>query len=404
MYHLPKSYYSREESNNYIDGHDSISNISYQPLVYKTAYELFEKTNAKYLIDIGCGDGAKLFSFKSKHDNCKLILIDHEYIIDNIVSKYTDTTYLKANFEEFIPEIDDTILSESIVICSDVVEHLLLPDVLLNYLSKCSRLAKGVVISTPDRVQERGLLDFGPPANPFHIREWTLDEFSRLLLDFGFSKKMLAGLTYSNNLLYSKATLICVFSQLFTKKIENKIIIDKLLLNKPLLVNDLKFNNINKLLSDNDVHIDDSTWYIITNDNIEYLPVNFNVSLEQQINLADKFGFNVIKSFNIHIKKNIDNIQKNGLVEKVYQDNSNTSISIIKGSIINEINNNKDIVINIYPINVICNHLKLKIKFMDKIRYLYKNSHSNLGQWHENITRKNYIIELAFGLDIDDEK
>lgn len=74
-------------------------------------------------------------------------------------------------------------------------------------------MVKAIVISTPDRVEERGYFDYGPPANPYHVREWTLDEFTRLLMDFGFRDRMLAGLTISNDYNNVKATLFCVISK-----------------------------------------------------------------------------------------------------------------------------------------------------------------------------------------------
>ena len=65
-------------------------------------------------------------------------------------------------------------LSGDIVNCSDVIEHVLDPDELLNNIKKIKNV-KYIFISTPDRnliYSER----FGPPYNTSHIREWTFEE------------------------------------------------------------------------------------------------------------------------------------------------------------------------------------------------------------------------------------
>ena len=69
-----------------------------------------------------------------------------------------------------------------IVICADVIEHVLDPVELMNYIVALS--LRWIVLSTPDRnlMYERFSPDLlGPPRNPHHIREWSFEEFNEFV-------------------------------------------------------------------------------------------------------------------------------------------------------------------------------------------------------------------------------
>ena len=55
-----------------------------------------------------------------------------------------------------------------------------------------------VVISTPDRDHYYPADHLGPPRNPSHVREWSLDELADLLTSWGFTIEH-AGHTRSND-------------------------------------------------------------------------------------------------------------------------------------------------------------------------------------------------------------
>jgi hypothetical protein len=74
-------------------------------------------------------------------------------------------------------------LSADLVICADVIEHIMDPDLFVKQLLNI-RDVKYYIISTPDRDTVRGKLDYGPPANKHHIREWNLFEFRRYMEQF----------------------------------------------------------------------------------------------------------------------------------------------------------------------------------------------------------------------------
>ena len=70
-----------------------------------------------------------------------------------------------------------------LIICSDVVEHIVDPDELLNFI--CQFSFKYLVISTPDREKLLYMEYYGsqsqsgPPVNFAHVREWSFSEFEQ---------------------------------------------------------------------------------------------------------------------------------------------------------------------------------------------------------------------------------
>ena len=52
-----------------------------------------------------------------------------------------------------------------------------------------------IIISTPERDRVHGKKHFGPPTNPFHIREWNTREFEEYLTESGIQieKSLLVG-------------------------------------------------------------------------------------------------------------------------------------------------------------------------------------------------------------------
>src|SRR6185369_17877571 len=77
------------------------------------------------------------------------------------------------------------LLKNSLLICADVIEHLVNPMPLIHILQESLKVASYAVISTPDR-EVFGQAPMGPPWNPSHVREWTKDEFTSWLKQEGF--------------------------------------------------------------------------------------------------------------------------------------------------------------------------------------------------------------------------
>jgi hypothetical protein len=70
-------------------------------------------------------------------------------------------------------------LRGDLVICADVIEHVLDPDELIEFLKGIR--PQFLILSTPDRDLMYGGRHWGPPTNETHIREWNFDEFHRYI-------------------------------------------------------------------------------------------------------------------------------------------------------------------------------------------------------------------------------
>lgn len=178
----------------------------YQPDVYSLA-ECLASLGARRIIDVGCGKGEKLQSLLERF---QVVGIDCGANID-----YCQRTYAFGQWITHDLEADSTFpfassdLQDSIIICSDVIEHLVNPLALLRSLKKCVDYGACVLLSTPERELVRGISDQGPPANPAHIREWTLGELRSLLLHLGFHIPFL-GLTANNNVDRQMSTILAI--------------------------------------------------------------------------------------------------------------------------------------------------------------------------------------------------
>ena len=69
-----------------------------------------------------------------------------------------------------------------VLTCVDVIEHVEDYDRLIREMLRVSR--KGVFISTPNRRPEYTKPD-GTPKNPWHLREWSFEEFDRIAARHG---------------------------------------------------------------------------------------------------------------------------------------------------------------------------------------------------------------------------
>jgi len=103
----------------------------YQFPVYKFLSDYIEANNIEKVIDIGCGVGRKLSYVYNENKNVKIIGIDQ----DDPIS-YCKKTY---DFGEwYVDDFEDSFLSENVksklILSSDVIEHLINPDLLLDYI------------------------------------------------------------------------------------------------------------------------------------------------------------------------------------------------------------------------------------------------------------------------------
>jgi len=203
-----KDDYKHRTKGKYFSADDvSMAEITFQPDVYHLAGILGKKFGVSHIIDVGCGDAKKLVELYPRFE---IIGIDHGENLSKCQSNYEFGTWLAWNFENSNnPSISPKILKNSVIVCADVIEHLVNPSYLLEKIREFLQHAPFVIITTPERDLVRGKDDFGPPKNQHHVREWNYDEFKKLLSYYGFNLTFY-DLTASSNLAYERKTIMAV--------------------------------------------------------------------------------------------------------------------------------------------------------------------------------------------------
>ena len=139
----------------------------FQDEVYQLAAVHAKQVQAEYVVDLGCGSGFKLLKyFRAKNT----IGIDRAPTVEWLNRTYPDRIWVTQG-----EPVEHHRPYHTLLICSDVIEHIENPDSLLDEILRIRPLR--AVISTPDRVAIALGTEDGPPRNCHHIREWTYDEF-----------------------------------------------------------------------------------------------------------------------------------------------------------------------------------------------------------------------------------
>lgn len=151
-----------------------------QDEVYKYARHLSDENSLDRIIDVGCGSGYKLMKYFFHKDT---VGIETEPCLSFLKSKYPSRVWINSGEPEKSFEFSN--LSCDILICCDVIEHIINPNNLIEFLSNID--FKYLIISTPDRNILRYMEGYGdkawqgPPVNPAHVREWTMNEFDNYI-------------------------------------------------------------------------------------------------------------------------------------------------------------------------------------------------------------------------------
>ena len=165
---------------------DSLEDSEYYQLdVYKYAASLIRQHEISSVLDIGCGAATKLRDYI--YPECNNITgIDSQHAISLCRELYDFGDWHVADLEDESYKLDNHF---DLIICADVVEHLIDPDKLLSLIKECAHSRSLIVLSTPERDLRRGLNDIGPPENKAHVREWNKQEFSSYLSSRAFKIK-----------------------------------------------------------------------------------------------------------------------------------------------------------------------------------------------------------------------
>lgn len=202
--HLPAEYQARNDNAAFFD---AISPLIYQPHVYELAAFVARRCGVKNLIDIGCGSGNKMRRYAAEF---QIIGVDRSETESLFRETVPGANFIGCDLDTEIPNIPEDILSDSVFICADVIEHLRFPEKLACYLGRVCSIAPFVFVSTPDRDRVRGWLDCGPPANLSHVMEWNGTEFARFLKDSGFPENMFCGHTINTAQHWANTTVLVI--------------------------------------------------------------------------------------------------------------------------------------------------------------------------------------------------
>lgn len=178
--------------------------------VIPIAAHLARVNHCKTLVDIGCGRGHKIEPYTHEFN---VIGVDYGANIDYCKQTYKKGQWINADLEHEIPAIADNDLKNSVVICSDVIEHLINPKQLVDTLAVFAVYAKAVILTTPDRKRTYGYDHNGVPGNPHHVREWTLAELGQWLSEFPFNFHW-AGWTLNNDYDRELTTQLFILSKM----------------------------------------------------------------------------------------------------------------------------------------------------------------------------------------------
>lgn len=185
---------------------DAPAQFTYQPHVYALAEYLAERAGLRHVVDLGSGNGRKLARFAGRFE---VVAVDVGSNLARVAEALPAATRIEHDLERGLPELPEAMLRTSVVLLSDVIEHLRDPLPVLRRLAEWARICPYVLLSTPDRDRVRGPADLGPPANRAHVREWNLSELTRLLAREGLATE-LVGFTVNTDFHRCKSTLLAL--------------------------------------------------------------------------------------------------------------------------------------------------------------------------------------------------
>lgn len=167
-YCIREGYRSRDHENYWDDTH---LKDEWQREVYLMAAAIMAVNGYTRVYDVGCGSGWKLVNMLGQYET---VGWDTPKTVSWLRTKYPDRQWREPGVFARHPA--------NLVICADVIEHVLDPDALIAFIKSLG--ARHAIISTPDRdLYEKGHPNppNGPPAHLPHVREWNFAEFGEYM-------------------------------------------------------------------------------------------------------------------------------------------------------------------------------------------------------------------------------
>lgn len=165
-YRISPHYVARNQYHHY---DDSECEDEWQLEIYLHALGLMITNEFTHIADVGCGSGYKLVKY---FEGFSSVGYELPVNVDILKKRYPDKDWRVSDFTK------KNEIKADVIVCSDVIEHLIEPDDLLNYLKNQS--FEYLIVSTPDRdlcYSDGDVYLSGPPKNKAHQREWNFNEF-----------------------------------------------------------------------------------------------------------------------------------------------------------------------------------------------------------------------------------
>jgi SAM-dependent methyltransferase len=185
QYFLPHGYTQRSTPEYFVDSDED--GVLWQPDVYPFAAQVAVQNGCRSIIDLGCGRGGKLNLMQAARPDWRYIGVDVGTNITWCQENLPFGQWIEADLEECraLP-LPSEVVRQSVVVCSDVLEHLVHPEVATDLIGSLLRSgARAAVLSTPARELRAGPTDPGPPRNTSHVREWASQEFCAFIRSRG---------------------------------------------------------------------------------------------------------------------------------------------------------------------------------------------------------------------------
>lgn len=164
---LPAEYRQRQQPQYFID--DTDDGITWQPDVYPYAVRLSRHLGRHTIIDMGRGRAGKLTALAQSEPDYRFIGIDYGPNIRWCIANLSFGQWLDADLETCtdLPIPSDTPRT-ALIICSDVLEHLVRPDIALALIHRLAVAGRNAaaVLSTPARERRAGADYLDEPRNP----------------------------------------------------------------------------------------------------------------------------------------------------------------------------------------------------------------------------------------------
>jgi SAM-dependent methyltransferase len=154
----------------------------YQFQVYRRGQQLIREHSLRSVLDIGCGPALKLDALIAPICN-DIVGLDEPGVVEWCQKNLRFGQFLPYDIEREPFPLDRTF---DLVICADVIEHLVDPDKLLSDVRTAAHSGSWILLSTPDRDRLRGPGCLHSPKSE-HVREWNVSELAAYVSSRGFA-------------------------------------------------------------------------------------------------------------------------------------------------------------------------------------------------------------------------